>query len=729
MSTIRSKALEEVMVRKPLHQTPPAARISEYYGVNVFSQHVMREYLTDEAYLNVMAAITQGARIERTIADQIATAMKDWAISRGATHYTHWFQPLTGATAEKHDSFIQPTGDGRAIEKFDGSLLVQQEPDASSFPNGGIRNTFEARGYTIWDPSSPAFVIGNTLCIPTIFISYTGYALDYKVPLLKALTAIDKAATEVCQYFDRDVKKVITTLGWEQEYFLVDKALFNARPDISLTGRALFGHNPAKGQQLDDHYFGSIPERVMAFMKELESECHKLGIPVTTRHNEVAPNQFEMAPIFEECNLANDHNQLLMDLLDKTAKKHEFRVLLHEKPFAGLNGSGKHNNWALATDTGVNLLKPGKNPKSNLRFLTFFVNTIMAMRKNADVLRASIAGAGNDHRLGANEAPPAIISAFIGSQLSQLLDDLEKNIKAGQLTPADKTAIKLEIGRIPEVLLDNTDRNRTSPFAFTGNKFEFRAVGSSANCANAMIALNTIVAEQLIEFKKSVDARIAKGLKKDDAILHELQHLIRESKAVRFEGNGYGEEWKKEAKKRGLSNLMNTPEALRVWKDKKVQKLFSDMGVLSSEEIEARAEVEFEAYIMRRQIEARVCADMAQNHVIPTAITYQNRLIENVRGLKDILPAKDFADASSTQMRLITDISAHLKGVKDNVDALLEQRRKVDALADIEKKADAYAKVLLPLMDTIREHSDKLEMLVDDELWPMPKLRELLFTR
>ena len=729
MSTIRSKALEEVMVRKPLHQTPPAARISEYYGVNVFSQHVMREYLTDEAYLNVMAAITQGARIERTIADQIATAMKDWAISRGATHYTHWFQPLTGATAEKHDSFIQPTGDGRAIEKFDGSLLVQQEPDASSFPNGGIRNTFEARGYTIWDPSSPAFVIGNTLCIPTIFISYTGYALDYKVPLLKALTDIDKAATEVCQYFDRDVKKVITTLGWEQEYFLVDKALFNARPDIALTGRALFGHNPAKGQQLDDHYFGSIPERVMAFMKELESECHKLGIPVTTRHNEVAPNQFEMAPIFEECNLANDHNQLLMDLLDKTAKKHEFRVLLHEKPFAGLNGSGKHNNWALATDTGVNLLKPGKNPKSNLRFLTFFVNTIMAMRKNADVLRASIAGAGNDHRLGANEAPPAIISAFIGSQLSQLLDDLEKNIKAGQLTPADKTAIKLEIGRIPEVLLDNTDRNRTSPFAFTGNKFEFRAVGSSANCANAMIALNTIVAEQLIEFKKSVDARIAKGLKKDDAILHELQHLIRESKAVRFEGNGYGEEWKKEAKKRGLSNLMNTPEALRVWKDKKVQKLFSDMGVLSPEEIEARAEVEFEAYVMRRQIEARVCADMAQNHVIPTAITYQNRLIENVRGLKDILPAKDFADASSTQMRLIVDISAHLKGVKDNVDALLEQRRKIDAMADIEKKADAYAKVLLPLMDTIREHSDKLEMLVDDELWPMPKLRELLFTR
>lgn len=729
MSTIRSKALEEVLLRKPLHVTPPAERISEYYGINVFSQHVMREYLTDEAYLNVMAAVNEGRRIERTIADQIATAMKDWAISRGATHYTHWFQPLTGATAEKHDSFIQPTGDGRAIEKFDGSLLVQQEPDASSFPSGGIRNTFEARGYTIWDPSSPAFVIGTTLCIPTIFISYTGYALDYKVPLLKALTAIDKSATDVCKYFDRDVKKVNTTLGWEQEYFLVDKALFNARPDIAFTGRALFGHTPAKGQQLDDHYFGSIPDRIMAFMKDLESESHKLGIPVTTRHNEVAPNQFEMAPIFEEANLANDHNQLLMDLLDKVARKHDFRVLLHEKPFEGLNGSGKHNNWSLATDTGINLLKPGKNPKSNLRFLTFFVNTIAAIRKNADVLRACIAGAGNDHRLGANEAPPAIISVFIGSQLSNLLDDLERNIKAGQLTPDDKTAIKLEIGRIPEVLLDNTDRNRTSPFAFTGNKFEFRAVGSSANCANAMIALNTIVAEQLIEFKKSVDARIKGGLKKDDAILNELQKLIRDSKAIRFEGNGYGEEWVKEAKKRGLSNLMNTPAALRVWKDKGVQKLFKDLNVLEPEEMDARAEVEFEAYIMRRQIEARVCADLAQNHVIPTAIKYQNRLLENVKGLKEVMSAKEFTDASSTQMSLIRDISSHLKAVKDGVDQLVKSRDQVDQMEDIEKKADAYASELLPLMNEIRVHSDQLEMLIDDELWPMPKLRELLFTR
>lgn len=729
MPTFRSKALEEVLRRKPMHPPVQGERISSYYGVNVFSQHVMREYLTDEAYDNVMAAINVSKRIERAIADQIATAMKDWAISRGATHYTHWFQPLTGATAEKHDAFFQPTGDGRAIEKFDGSLLVQQEPDASSFPSGGIRNTFEARGYTIWDPTSPAFIIGTTLCIPTIFISYTGYALDYKVPLLKALTVVDKAATEVCRYFDRDVKKVNTTLGWEQEYFLVDKALFNARPDIAMTGRALFGHTPAKGQQLDDHYFGSIPERIMAFMKELEYEAHRLGIPVTTRHNEVAPNQFEMAPMFEEANLANDHNQLLMDILDKVARKHEFRVLLHEKPFAGLNGSGKHNNWSLATDTGINLLKPGKNPKSNLRFLTFLVNTIMAIRKNADVLRASIAGAGNDHRLGANEAPPAIISVFLGSQLTQLLNDLEKNIKAGQLTPDDKTAIKLEIGRIPEVLLDNTDRNRTSPFAFTGNKFEFRAVGSSANCANAMIALNTIVADQLIDFKKQVDARIKKGAKKDDAILKELQKLIKESKDILFEGNGYGDEWVREAERRGLSNLLNTPSALKVWKDKKVQALFNDLNVLKAEELAARAEVEFENYVMRMQIEARVCADLAQNHIIPTAINYQNRLIENVRGLKDLMSAKEFGLASATQMKLIRKISEHLTTVKDKVDDLADLREKTDRLEDVEKKAENYASLILPIMNDIREHSDQLEMLVDDEMWPMPKLRELLFTR
>jgi glutamine synthetase len=729
MPTFRSQALKDLAHRRPMYQTPPSAKISDYYGVDVFSQHTMREYLTDEAYKSVMNAINDGTPIDRAIADQVASSMKEWSISRGATHYTHWFQPLTGSTAEKHDSFIQPTGDGRAIEKFDGTLLVQQEPDASSFPSGGIRNTFEARGYTIWDPTSPAFVIGKTLCIPTIFISYTGHSLDYKMPLIKALTAVDKAATAVCQYFDKDVKKVIATLGWEQEYFLMDRALFNARPDIATTGRALFGHTPAKGQQLDDHYFGSIPERAMAFMMDYETEAHKLGIPVTTRHNEVAPNQFELAPIFEECNLANDHNLLLMDLLDKVAKKHEFRVLLHEKPFEGLNGSGKHNNWSLATNTGINLLRPGKNPKSNLRFLTFFVNTIMAIYKNADVLRAAIAGAGNDHRLGANEAPPAIISVFIGSQLSNLLDQLEKNIKAGKLTPDDKTAIKLEIGRIPEVLRDNTDRNRTSPFAFTGNKFEFRAVGSSANCGHSMIALNTIVAEQLIEFKKSVDGRIANGDKKDDAILKELQKLIKESKAIRFEGNGYGEEWVKEAKKRGLSNLVNTPQALTVWKDKRIQKIFKDLNVLSPEEVEARMEVDFENYVMRRQIEARLTADLAQNHIIPAAIKYQSVIIENVRGLKEILSAADFKKSSSTQLRLITDISEHLTGVKIKIDELRTERRKADTFGDVEKTAFYYADILFPIMNAIREHSDRLEMLVDDEMWPMPKLREILFNR
>ena len=729
MPTFRSKAFDDVLDRKPIQPSMPSAKISDFYGENVFNKRTMQEYLTDEAYEKVMDATINGTRIDRAIADQVATSMKDWAISRGATHYTHWFQPLTGATAEKHDSFIQPTGDGRAIEKFDGSLLVQQEPDASSFPSGGIRNTFEARGYTIWDPSSPAFIIGSTLCIPTIFISYTGHALDNKVPMLKALTAIDKAATAVCKYFDRDINKVTATLGWEQEYFLMDKALYNARPDIAMTGRALFGHAPAKGQQLDDHYFGSIPERAMAFMREFETESHKLGIPVTTRHNEVAPNQFEVAPVFEEANLANDHNLLLMDILEKVARKHDFRVLLHEKPFEGLNGSGKHSNWSLATNTGVNLLKPGKNPKSNLRFLTFFVNTIKAIHKNADVLRAAIAGAGNDHRLGANEAPPAIISVFIGSQLTALLDAIEKSTKAGALTPDDKTALKLEIGRIPQVLLDNTDRNRTSPFAFTGNKFEFRAVGSSANCAVAMMALNTIVADQLMEFKKDVDARIKKGAKKDEALLKELQKLIKESKDIRFEGNGYGEEWLKEAKKRGLSNLVNTPQALTVLKRKEVQELYDRMNVLAMDEVEARAEVEFENYVMKRQIEARVCADLAQNHIIPTAIAYQTKLVQNVRGLKEIMTAADYKKASSTQMKLITEISEHITGVKDSIDALRAERAKIDKLTSAEQQAMKYADKVMPLMNTIREHSDRLEMLIDDEMWPMPKLREILFTK
>ncbi|MFZ6052709.1 glutamine synthetase III family protein [Halocola ammonii] len=728
MPTFRIKALEDVFHRKPLYQTPPSKKISDFYGENVFGPYAMREYLTDEAYESVMGATYKGTRIDRKLADQVASAMKEWAMNRGATHYTHWFQPLTGATAEKHDSFITPTGDGRALEKFDGSLLVQQEPDASSFPSGGIRNTFEARGYTLWDPSSPAFIIGNTLCIPTIFISYTGFALDYKMPLIKALNAVDKAATDVCKYFDKNVKRVNTTLGWEQEYFLVDKALYNARPDIALTGRALFGHAPAKGQQLDDHYFGSIPERVMACMQDFEVESHRLGIPVTTRHNEVAPNQFEMAPMFEEANLANDHNLLVMDLLEKVAKKHDFRVLIHEKPFAGLNGSGKHNNWSLSTDTGVNLLKPGKNPKSNLQFLTFLVNTIMAIHNHADVLRASIASAGNDHRLGAHEAPPAIISVFIGSQLTQLLDDLEKNVKAGKMTPEDKTELKLEIGKIPQFLLDNTDRNRTSPFAFTGNKFEFRAVGSSANCANAMIALNTIMADQLQKFKKAVDKRIKDGLKKDEAILKELQKLIKESKDVRFEGNGYSEEWVKEAEKRGLSNLKDTPSALGTWLNKDVREMFDRLNVLAPQELDARWEVEMENFILRRQIEAKVCGDLAQNHVIPAAITYQNRLIENVKGLMDVL-GNDAGTASQTQIKLIRDISDHVNGIREQLDLLHEKSEEIDREEDVQKIAEIYAHSMKPITEEIRIHSDHLESLIDDEVWPMPKLRELLFTR
>lgn len=729
MSSLRIKALEDVLDRRPMHREKPSNKISDYFGENVFNQATMKSFLTDEARKSVMDAVVNGTRIDRKVADQVASAMKEWAISRGASHYTHWFQPLTGATAEKHDSFIEPTDEGLAIEKFDGSALVQQEPDASSFPSGGIRNTFEARGYTLWDPTSPAFVFGNTLCIPTVFISYTGFALDYKMPLVKALSAVDHAATAVCQYFDKNVTKVNATLGWEQEYFLVDKALFHARPDLALSGRALFGHNPAKGQQLDDHYFGSIPERIMAYMKDFEMESHKLGIPVTTRHNEVAPNQFECAPMFEEANLANDHNLLLMDVMEKVARQHNFRVLLHEKPFEGINGSGKHNNWALATNTGVNLLKPGKNPKSNMQFLTFFVNTIAALHENADVLRASIASAGNDHRLGANEAPPAIMSAFIGSQLTKVLNDLETNIKTGKMTPEDKTELKLEIGRIPQILLDNTDRNRTSPFAFTGNKFEFRAVGSTANCAGPMTVLNTIVAKRLIQFKKDVDSRIAGGLKKDEAILQELQKLITSSKPIIFEGDGYSEEWVKEAASRGLSNHINTPAALGIWKDRNVQKMFEDLNVLSAVEIESRHEVALENYVMKRQIEARVTGDIAQNHIIPTAVKYQNRLITNVTGLMGIFEGAEAEEASATQRQMIKDISHHISEVKSLVDSMLEARRKVDENADLEEKASEYANRIKPMMDEIRNHSDKLEMMIDDELWPMPKLRELLFTR
>ena len=728
MATKRLNAYQDVLNREPINITFDG-RLSDLYGANVFHAEMMREYLPSDTYKSMMASMNHGVRLDRKNADQVASAMKDWAISKGATHYTHWFQPLTGSTAEKHDAFFKPIGPGKAIERFDGDLLIQQEPDASSFPNGGIRNTFEARGYTAWDPSSPAFVIGKTLCIPTIFISYTGESLDFKMPLIRALATIDQAAVEVCQFFDKNVAKVNATLGWEQEYFLIDQALFNARPDLLLTGRALFGHAPAKGQQLDDHYFGSIPERVNAYMREFEVESLKLGIPVTTRHNEVAPNQFECAPIFEECNLANDHNLLLMDIMEKVARKHNFRVLLHEKPFKGVNGSGKHNNWSLSTDTGVNLLAPGKNPKSNLQFLTFFVNTIKAIHDHADLLRAAIASAGNDHRLGANEAPPAIISVFIGSQLSGLLDDLEKNIKAGKMTPQDKTELKLNIGKIPQILLDNTDRNRTSPFAFTGNKFEFRAVGSSANCASAMIVVNTIVANQLKIFKKSIDARLLKGEGKDEAILKELQVLISASKKIRFEGNGYGEEWMKEAEKRGLTNIKDTPRAIKIWQGKNVAKLFDDMGVLTPRELEARTEIEFESYILKIQIESRLMGDIVQNYFIPAAVEYQNKLLINVQGLMQVFGEKEGKGQAKAQIELLTKISEHINLMKQASDVMLGERKKANKIEHAEDKAIAYCDNVKIHFDEIRYHADKLELLVEDELWPLPKFREMLFTR
>ena len=728
MATKRLNAYNDVLNRTP-KSVELDGKLSDLFGTLVFHSDVMREYLPSDTYKSMMEAINTGSRLDRKLADQVATAMKDWALSKGATHYTHWFQPLTGTTAEKHDAFLKPIGPGRAIERFDGDMLVQQEPDASSFPNGGIRNTFEARGYTAWDPSSPAFIIGKTLCIPTIFISYTGESLDYKTPLLRALNCIDKAAVDVCQYFDKNVNKVIATLGWEQEYFVVDQALFNARPDLMMTGRALFGHAPAKGQQLEDHYFGSIPERVNAFMREYEMESLRLGIPVTTRHNEVAPNQFECAPIFEECNLANDHNLLLMDLMEKIARKHDFRVLLHEKPFAGVNGSGKHNNWSLGTNTGVNLLAPGKNPKSNLQFLTFFVNTIMAIHDNADLLRASIASAGNDHRLGANEAPPAIISAFIGSSLTTLLDDLEKNIKVGKMTPQDKTELKLNIGKIPQILLDNTDRNRTSPFAFTGNKFEFRAVGSSANCASAMIVINTIVANQLIKFKKSVDARIVKGEGKDEAILKELQVLIKASKKIRFEGNGYGDEWVKEAEKRGLSNRKDTPRALQAYHDKSIVKLFESMGVLSPRELEARREIEFEGYVLKIQIESRLMGDLVNNNIIPAVLAYQNKLIQNIHGMISIFGEKEGKSMAHTQIEILKQVNHHMASMKSASEIMLAERKKANAVVDVEEKALAYCDTVKVHFDEIRYHADKLELIVEDELWPLPKFRELLFIR
>ncbi|MFY7665696.1 glutamine synthetase III [Flavobacterium sp.] len=729
MSTLRFRALQEASSRKPV-KFEETDRKSVLFGLNVFNQRAMKQFLTPDAYKGVQDAIQHGTKIDRKLADYIAMGMKEWALTKGVTHYTHWFQPLTGATAEKHDAFFETSYDGSdPLEKFGGGQLVQQEPDASSFPNGGIRNTFEARGYTAWDPTSPAFIFGTTLCIPTVFISYTGEALDYKTPLLRALNAVDEAATDVCKYFDKNVKKVTATLGWEQEYFLVDTALANSRPDILMTGRTLLGHTSAKGQQLEDHYFGSIPSRALNYMRELEQECMLLGIPVKTRHNEVAPNQFEVAPIFEETNLAVDHNSLLMDVMQKVGERHDFKVLFHEKPFKGVNGSGKHNNWSMATDTGVNLLSPGKTPMSNLQFLSFFINTIVAVNKYEELLRASIATASNDHRLGANEAPPAIISVFIGQQLTKVLAELE-GVSDGKLSPEEKTDLKLNVvGKIPDVLLDNTDRNRTSPFAFTGNKFEFRAVGSSANCANAMTTLNAIVAKQLRDFKKEVDALIdGKGLKKDEAIFNVLREYIKGSKNILFEGDGYSDAWEQEAAKRKLSNHKTTPKALKAKVSKAALELFSELNIMNHVEVEARYEIELEEYTKKIQIEGRVLGDIARNHVIPTAIRYQNTLIENVKGLKEIFGA-EYENIAREQIALIKEISGHIAGINANVEQMTEARKRANALTDAQAMAEAYCDEVKPYFDVIREHCDKLELLVDDESWTLTKYRELLFTR
>lgn len=708
-----------------------SAKITAIFGSNVFTLKTAREYLSDEAYKSLSNSIKGGKKIDRAVASHIANGIRAWAESKGVTHFTHWFQPLTGTTAEKHDSFFTLKGDGTAIEEFDGAALIQQEPDASSFPSGGLRATFEARGYTAWDPSSPMFIMeigqGKTLCIPTIFVSYTGESLDYKAPLLKALEAINKAAVEVCHYFDKNVTKVTPTLGWEQEYFVIDEALGNARPDLVQCGRTVFGASPAKGQQLEDHYFGSIPERVYAFMRDFEQESYKLGIPLRTRHNEVAPAQFECAPIFEEVNIAVDHNTLLMDVMSRVAKRHKLKVLLHEKPFAGINGSGKHNNWSMATDTGVNLLAPGKTPKTNLMFLTFFVNTIKAVHDYADIMRASIASAPNDHRLGANEAPPAIISVFVGQYLAKVLSDIETRV-GDKFDEQDEAILKLDLHRsIPELMLDNTDRNRTSPFAFTGNKFEFRAVGSSANCANAMTTLNTIMAATLKQFKKDVDALIEKGDKKEIAVMHVIQKYIVESKKVLFEGDGYSDEWHNEAERRGLPNMKTTPVALDAMVTDKAKHLFESNNVYTHSELEARHEIELENYIKKVQIEARVMGDLAINHILPAAVKYQNELLANVNGLKAAgLPESAYA----SQLTILKQISEHIQQVYSKVDGMVEARKVANKLEDTRAKAIAYCDdVKGKYFDDIRYHVDKLELLVDDPNWTLPKYREMLFLR
>ncbi|BFG69174.1 glutamine synthetase III [Sediminibacterium sp. KACHI17] len=709
---------------------PASAKITGIFGTNVFTLKTAREYLSDEAYKSLITSIRGGKKIDRNVANQIANGIRAWAESKGVTHYTHWFQPLTGTTAEKHDSFFTLKGDGTAIEEFDGAALIQQEPDASSFPSGGLRATFEARGYTAWDPSSPAFIIeigqGKTLCIPTIFVAYTGESLDYKAPLLKAIEALNKSAVEVCHYFDKNVTKVTPTLGWEQEYFVIDEALATARPDLIQCGRTVFGAAPAKGQQLEDHYFGSIPERVYAFMRDFEQESYKLGIPLRTRHNEVAPAQFECAPIFEEVNIAVDHNTLLMDVMTRVAKRHKLVVLLHEKPFAGINGSGKHNNWSMATDTGVNLLAPGKTPKTNLMFLTFFVNTIKAVHDYADIMRAAIASAPNDHRLGANEAPPAIISVFVGQYLAKVLSDIETRVST-KFDEQDEAILKLDLHRsIPELLLDNTDRNRTSPFAFTGNKFEFRAVGSSANCAISMTVLNTIMADTLKKFKADVDALIEKGDKKEIAIMQVIQRYIVESKNVLFEGDGYSDEWHKEAERRGLPNLKTTPVALDALVTEKAKKLFENNGVYTHVELEARHEIELEKYIKKVQIEARVMGDLAINHIIPAAISYQNELLTNINGLKSAGLAES---AYKSQLNILKEVSEHIQVIHDKVNAMVEARKVANNIEHSREKAIAYESIKSTYFDEIRYHVDKLEHLVDDEKWTLPKYREMLFLR
>ena len=728
MSTLRFRVVESAFLKKPAHVEVPAERPSEYFGKYVFNKEKMFKYLSEPVYRKLIDVIDNGSPLDRSIADAVAEGMKKWATEMHVTHYTHWFAPLTEGTAEKHDSFVEHDGKGGMIEEFSGKLLVQQEPDASSFPNGGIRNTFEARGYSAWDPSSPAFIVDDTLCIPTIFIAYTGESLDYKAPLLKALRAVNKAATDVCHYFDPEVKKVITYLGWEQEYFLVDEGLYAARPDLLLTGRTLMGHDSAKNQQLEDHYFGAIPTRVAAFMKDLEIEALKLGIPVKTRHNEVAPNQFELAPIYEECNLANDHNMLIMSLMRKIARNHGFRVLLHEKPFKSVNGSGKHNNWSLGTDTGVLLMAPGKTPADNLRFVTFVVNTLMAVYRHNGLIKASISSATNAHRLGANEAPPAIISSFLGKQLSDLLTHIEESDQDA-LILSGKQGMKLDIPQIPELMIDNTDRNRTSPFAFTGNRFEFRAVGSEANCGSAMIALNTAVAEQLTEFKQEVDSRIAKGEEQTSAILSVIRKYIKICKPIHFDGNGYSDEWKAEAARRRLDCETSVPLIFDNYLSESSVALFEKTGVMTRKELEARNEVKWETYTKKIQIEARVLGDLAMNHIVPVATKYQSELIDNVFKMRQLFAADKAEELCGKNLELIEEISKHTAFIKEHVDSMIEARKVANKITSEREKAIAYHDTVVPALDEIRYHIDKLELIVDDQMWTLPKYRELLFIR